>query len=328
MLACTKQDQSSSDRSAMRVKTMTVQPQDNNAVARYVGTVLPAREIPLSVQTTGRIVAVHVSNGERVQQGQCLLRVDSTQAKNAVVSAEAALHRAQDAYNRLKQVHSKGVVADQKMVEIESQLAQAKSLYEAAKQQLSECVLTAPCAGVISGLEVEKGQTVIPDRTLCMLLELSELRVLFTVPEAEIGAICAGSQGQVECTALDTVLPVTVTRKNVTANTLTHTYDVTASIHGGSDVLLPGMVGKVTISKPAAANSEPSDIIIPAACILLKPEGPTVWVVEDGKVVRRQIATDGYQADGVRVLNGLEPGDIIVTEGYQKLYNGCKVICD
>jgi len=328
MLACTKQDQSSGDRSAMRVKTMTVQPQDNNAVARYVGTVLPAREIPLSVQTTGRIVAVHVSNGERVQQGQCLLRVDSTQAKNAVVSAEAALHRAQDAYNRLKQVHSKGVVADQKMVEIESQLAQAKSLYEAAKQQLSECVLIAPCAGVISGLEVEKGQTVIPDRTLCMLLELSELRVLFTVPEAEIGAICAGNQGQVECTALDTVLPVTVTRKNVTANTLTHTYDVTASIHGGSDVLLPGMVGKVTISKQAAANSEPSDIIIPAACILLKPEGPTVWVVEDGKAVRRQIATDGYQADGVRVLNGLEPGDIIVTEGYQKLYNGCKVICD
>jgi hypothetical protein len=51
-------------------------------------------------------------------------------------------------------------------------------------------------------------------------------------------------------------------------------------------------------------------------------------VVEDGKAVRRQIATDGYQADGVRVLNGLEPGDIIVTEGYQKLYNGCKVICD
>ena len=59
--------------------------------------------------------------------------------------------------------------------------------------------------------------------------------------------------------------------------------------------------------------------------ILLKPEGATVWIKQDDQATRRLITVGGYEADGVRVLNGLEPGDVVITEGYQKLYEGCKV---
>ena len=53
-----------------------------------------------------------------------------------------------------------------------------------------------------------------------------------------------------------------------------------------------------------------------------------MWVIEQGAAVRRGIVTAGYQADGVRVSEGLQAGDSLITEGYQKLYNGCKVVCD
>ena len=72
---------------------------------------------------------------------------------------------------------------------------------------------------------------------------------------------------------------------------------------------------------------EKGDIVIPANCVLLKPEGATVWVAEDGKAARRFVTVDGYQADGVRITQGLQEGDILITEGYQKLYNGCAVDC-
>lgn len=67
------------------------------------------------------------------------------------------------------------------------------------------------------------------------------------------------------------------------------------------------------------------DIVIPANCILLKPEGATVWVVEDGKAARRLVTVDGYQSDGVRIKQGLQEGDQLIIAGYQKLYNGCLV---
>jgi membrane fusion protein (multidrug efflux system) len=207
------------------------------------------------------------------------------------------------------------------MVETESQLAQAKSLYAAAKQQLSECTLKAPCDGIIDGLKAEKGQTVIPGTKLCSILDVSAFSVRFSVPEAEVKSL--GTNGEMECEAAKVVLPVTIIEKSVSANVLTHTYDVTARIYGGTDVLMSGMVAIVKMKNIKEKENE--EIVIPAQCVLLKPEGPTVWVVADGEALRRKIVTAGYQADGVRVSEGLHVGDTLIIEGYQKLYTGCKV---
>ena len=308
---------------------MVVAPQENGAVSRYVGAIEPARRTPLSLQTTGRVVEIAVKNGQRVQQGQTILAVDNTQALNALRTAEASLHHAQDGFDRVSKVHEKGVVSDQKMVEIESQLAQARSLYEAAQQQLRECTLTAPCDGMIDGLNMEIGQTVLPGTTLCTILDMNAYSVRFAVPEAEMIKVKGERlkvKGEVEVNAVDMTFPIEVKETGITANPLTHTYEVVADVKGGANVLMNGMVGVVRIQN-SEFRIQNSNIVIPAQCVLLKPEGATVWVVEDGKAVRRIITVDGYQADGVRVAEGLQEGDQLITEGYQKLYNGCAVDC-
>ena len=324
LTACGQHEGTKKELKPIKVKTMVVAPQSNGVTSRYVGSIEPVHETPLSMQTTGRVVSVNVKNGQRVRQGQVLLTVDNTQAVNALTGAEAALKHAQDAYDRVSKVHSKGVVSDQQMVEIESKLTQAKSLYEAAKRRVEECRLVAPRDGVVDGLSIEKGQTVVPDVTLCRLLDVTGFNVRFTVPEAEINSL--PQSGEMECAAVGQTFPVTLSEKRVAANPVTHTYDVLARVQGGTDVLRSGMVGKVQISHQSSAVS--NQIVIPARCILLKPEGHTVWVVEQGRAVRRDILIDGYQADGVRVKSGLHSGDSLIIDGYQKLYKGCKVIGD
>ena len=153
--SCTKHDSAQREQAPIKVKTMVVAPQENGVVSRYVGAIEPARRTPMSLQTTGRVVEIAVKNGQLVAQGQTILAVDNTQALNALRTAEASLHHAQDGFDRVSKVHDKGVVSDQKMVEIESQLAQARSLYEAAQQQLRECTLTAPFDGMIDGLNMD-----------------------------------------------------------------------------------------------------------------------------------------------------------------------------
>jgi RND family efflux transporter MFP subunit len=280
------------------------------------------------MQTSGRVVSVEVKNGQRVHKGQALVSVDNTQALNSLQGAEATLKHAQDGYDRAHQVHEKGVIADQKMVEIESQLNQAQSLYAAAKQRLEECTLVAPCDGIVDGLEVEKGQTIIPGTKVCTIKDVSAFCVLFTVPEGEVSAFrntSSAMKGEVECAAVNRVFPITVTETSVTANAVTHTYDVKARIEGGTDVLMIGMVAKVQITNHQSSITN-NTIVIPARCVLLKPEGHTVWVMENGQAVRKDIRVDGYQADGVRVSEGLQEGDTLIIDGYQKLYTGCKVV--
>ena len=326
LVGCTKLEKTPKEVAPLRVKTMVVATQNDRAGARYVGTIEAVKETPLSLQNTGRVVSVDVKNGQRVRSGQTILSIDNTQARNAVATAEASLRHAQDGYDRVSKVHDKGVVSDQKMVEIESQLAQARSIYEAAKKQLDECTLVAPCDGIVDGLDVNKGQSIVPGVQLCTILDLSGFNVRFTVPEAEAKGDWLKATGTVECAAADTVLPIVITEKAVTANVVTHTCEVVARIQGGADILLPGMVGKVKITNDKSQIT--NTIVIPAKCILLKPEGATVWVLEQGTAVRRQVTTDGYQADGVRITSGLQVGDTLIIEGYQKLYNDCKVICD
>ena len=323
--SCAKHENAAHEQAPLRVKTMVVAPQETNVTSRYVGAIEPVHATPLSMQATGRVVAVHVKNGDRVHQGQVLLELDNTQAMNALRGAEASLQHAEDGYNRAVKVHDKGVIADQKMVEIESQRAQAQSLYESAKRQVEECSLVAPSEGIVTDLEVEQGQSVMPGTPVCSILDVSGFAVRFTVPEKEINGL--GKKGMVECAAVDRVLPVEVTETGVAANPVTHTYEVVARVQGGKEVLKAGMVGVVKISNLQSPISN-SDIIIPARCILLKPEGHTVWVVEQGTAVRRDIQIDGYMADGVRVLSGIQAGDTLIVDGYQKLYNGCKVNCE
>lgn len=332
LVSCTKREGARREQAPLRVETMVVTPQSNDLSTRYVGTVSAVRETPMSMLTPGRIEALYCRDGQRVHKGQVILRIDDTQAKNALKSAEALLRQAEDGFNRVQQVHAKGAVTDQKMVEIESELSRARSIYDAAQQQLNECTLKAPCEGVISGMTLEIGQSIVPGMKLFSILELSALNVRFTVPEAEIGKIAVSHSsevsGEMECVALDTVLPIRITEKSVSASPITHTYEVTARILGGSDILLPGMIGKVRVQNTdrSADRIQTGNIIIPAHCILLKPEGPTVWLVEEGKAQRRNIVIDGYRADGVLVKSGLQAGDRLITEGYQKLYLGCPVI--
>ena len=334
LTACGHRENAQREQAPLKVKTMVLSPSEGGMTSRYVGTIEPIRETPLSLQSVGRVVSISAKNGQRVKKGQTLMAIDNTQAMNALQTAEASLKHAQDGYDRVSKVHSKGVVSDQKMVEIESQLAQAKSLYEAAKQQLAECTLTAPCDGLVDGLNIEIGQTIIPGTKICSLLDVTAFNVRFTVPEAEINGLESSRkkiEGTVECAAIDTILPIAITEKGVTANPLTHTYDVVAAVRGGAGLLKTGMVGKVLLNPQAEIlhpKSETLNIIIPASCVLMKPEGPTVWILSNGEAERSPITLDGYQADGVRVSSGLQAGDTLIVEGYQKLYKGCKISCE
>ena len=319
--ACSSREHAARQQAPLKVQTMVVKSGSYGTSARYVGAVETVRETPLSMQTPGRVTQVLVKNGERVNPGQVLLTVDDTQARNALTSADAALRHAQDGFDRVQQVHAKGVVSDQKMVEIESQLAQAQAMFDAAQKQLDECSLVAPCEGIVQGLEMEQGQTVIPGAPICSLLDVTGFRIRFAVPEAEIKDLAP--TGQLYCAAVDKTLPVRVVEKEMKANAVTHTYDVVAKIEGGVDVLMAGMVGVVTMSDERLAMK--GEFVIPAGCVSLKPEGYTVWLKKNGMAVRQTITVSGYLANGVQVTDGLQAGDSLIIEGYQKLYNNCKV---
>lgn len=307
---------------AVEVLTMTEQ----TVVPRhtYIGEIEEKSSLALSSQTAGRITEVNVGLGSRVRAGQVLLSIDSTQAVNARLSAEAMLRQAEDGYARACAIYKEGGLTEQKRVEIESQLAQARSMYASAAQLVAECRVTAPVSGVVSELRAKAGETTVPGVPLLTIMNIEGFVVRFAVPEQEIAHIRTGDSAttQVEAAGING-LPVVVTDKSLVPNRLAHSYEVTAALGNRTNAaaqLLPGMMCKVTLEADCI-----SGYMLPQSCIQLLPEGAKVWVAREGVAQRIGVTVGQYVSGGVLITEGLESGDQVIIKGYQKLWQGAAI---
>ncbi len=308
----------------IKVEVQTMDKQTHVNTHTYVGRIEEASSVPLSVQTAGQVTAVYVKKGDHVKAGQELLRLDDTQAKNALQVANATLKQAQDGYQRAKQVYQEGGVTEQKMVELSSQLEQARSMAAMSRKSLNDCVLRAPNDGVIGECKAKTGQVVAPGLSLVTLLDMEGYNVTFDVAEGDITSIQEGDSGSVVVEAIGkTEVPICVTEKNLLANTIAHTYTVTAFVSNPSNEykqqLLPGMVSKVRLRSQSV-----SGYFVPAACVQTLTSGASVWVVENGIATRRRVEIGQYASGDVLITRGLHEGDQVVVAGFQKLYNGAR----
>jgi len=147
------------------------------------------------------------------------------------------------------------------------------------------------------------------------------MAVKISVPENEIAKVQVGDTAEVVIPALgDKRLIGKVIEKSMTASLLTHSYPVKVLIERPDKDLSPGMIGKVVLKADVSKG-----IVVPANAVLINQEGKFVWVAEDGRATRRKITLAGYSGTGVIVSEGLQVGDKVIVEGYQKVSEGMKV---
>lgn len=320
--SCIVHEQKQRSQQPVRCQVLTVSPAASLSSLTYMATVQEQAQIPLSLPYGGTVTEVRVRPNTHVRKGDVLLRVDDTNARQALASARASLAQVQDAIGRTSPLHDKGLVTDVQMVELQTKLEQAQAACVAAERQVSQSTLTAPLSGLVTFDALHVGQHLAPELPVMTLLDMSGFTVVVHVPESEIAALRLGDAAVLAIPALQADgLQAQLSKIGVRANSLTHTYPVEAYVSNPPAGMLPGMVGTLTLTR-----ADRSAIIIPQRCVIMLPEGPAVWVVNgDDRAERRLVTLGDYQADGVQVTSGLNAGDRIVTSGYQNLYHNAQV---
>ena len=304
------------------VEVMVTDTVSGSMTRTYVGTVEENLSVAASFPTGGRVERVYVREGDHVREGQTLVVINSSNAENTYNSAKASLQQAEDAYNRLKKVYEQGSLAEIKWVEMQTTLEKARSMEQIARKQLEDCTLKAPISGVVGSCNAQAGGSLLPGEPAVTLLDMGSVSVTFSVPESEIGSVKVGEEAYVLVPALDNkMLTGKITERSMTASKVSHSYQVKIAFANPDKSLLPGMVCKVMLDQP-----ESQGFVVPAKCVQTRPEGLSVWVVENGRAQHRLITSSQFVANGVMVTSGLHPGDTIITEGLQKLYTNAEVI--
>ncbi|MDX9948399.1 MAG: efflux RND transporter periplasmic adaptor subunit [Bacteroidales bacterium] len=305
------------------VKTETVRESDNMDILSYSGAVEDISSVALSFSSLGTIERILVSEGDFVSKGQLVASLDPTSAQNVLNAAGSALEQAKDGYERLRSIHEKGSLPDVQMVDIETRLNQAQSTYNIAKKNLENCSLYAPISGVVGRRMAEAGENAVIGKTVLTLMDISSVKVSFSVPENEIALIPSACESVITVSALgDRQFHGKRVDKNVIANPVSHTYRASVTLPNPRKELLPGMVCRIDLH----AGSRESAIVVPINVVMASADGRKfVWCDEDGTARRRFITTGAAKSNGVEVKEGLSAGDRIVTEGWHKISDGDKI---
>ena len=309
-----------------RVKTEVVSSAGDVSGQIYVGIVEESEGTAVSFTGMGVVKRVLVNEGQVVNRGQLIAEMDDTQARNLLSGAEAQMNQANDALERYKMLHDNGSLPEVQWVEIQSKVAQAKSQYEVAKKNLADCRLTVPVSGIIGKKLVGAGETAMPSQAVVTILDISSVKVKVSIPEAEISGITASTPSTINVEAAQKQVNGGRIEKGIQADALTHTYEVRINVQNGDRKLLPGMVASVFFGSEKR-KMQNEKIFLPVTAVQKRADGSLfVWtVVNDSTAHRTSVTTGETQGNRIVISSGIENGQRVVTEGYQKLSEGTKV---
>ena len=314
------------EKAPIRVKTEVVSNGGSQTGQTYVGIVEEREGTAVSFTSMGVVKRVLVNEGQSVAKGQLIAEMDDTQARNLLNGAEAQMNQANDALERYKLLHDNGSLPEVQWVEIQSKVAQAKSQYEVAKKNLADCRLTAPVSGIIGKKLVGAGETAMPSQAVVTILDISSVKVKVAIPEAEVSGITASTPSTINVEAAQKQVNGGKIEKGIQADALTHTYEVRINVLNSDRKLLPGMVASVQFA--AVAQQQTEQAMLPVTAVQRRADGSLfVWTVaKDSTAHRTTVSTGETQGNRIAISNGIESGQRVVTEGYQKLSEGTKVI--
>ena len=320
---CSNQEEKAKNAAPMRVQSEVVHPSSDVHTKSYVGVVEEELAISVGFTGSGTISKVCVSEGQTVKKGQLIAEIDKTQAQNMLMAAKAQMEQANDAYKRLKQLHDNNSLPEMEWVEVQSKVQQAEASLEMAKKSLEDCSIYAPETGIIGKGVMNVGEVVLPALPVAKVLVINQVKIKASIPEKEIAAIATSTSSSITLDALpNQTFQGGKIEKCIEANPMTHTYDIKVNVNNNGQLLLPGMVAKVELTHAAQADV----LTVPVTSIRKDANGKNyVWLKKDGRAHKAVVTTGKATGNRMVVLNGLNSGDTVITEGYQKLSEGMEV---
>jgi HlyD family secretion protein len=341
------------------VRTLIVQqPVTGGNRLNASGYVTARREATVSSKVTGKVVEVLVEEGMKVEAGQVLARIDSSNAEKSLRLSEA---QAESAKKALEETRANLEQAERELIrftklaasqvasqsELDRADAEAKSLKarlarqeadvavaerEVAlwRQQMDDTTIRAPFAGIVVSKNAQPGEMISPmssggfTRTgICTIVDMSSLEIEVDVNESYINRVQSGQAVEATLDSYpDWRIPTKVIAIIPTADRNKATVKVRVGFEKLDPRILPDMSVKVVFQGASDAQATARSITIPKSAVRQRDGKEVVWVVQGGRAERRAITTGSTRGDEVTISAGLNGGERIVIDPVENLADG------
>ncbi len=303
----------------VKVRVQQVHMTPVHAPVETVGTIRAEQEAAISARVNGVITAIQVHLGDRVHQGDVLVRLEAKEIGARVRRAKAELAQARRNLAREKKLLQKHASTMETVKSLKDLVAVAEAGFQEANSMLDYTTIRAPFDGVITAKIANRGDLAAPGHPLLRLADDGHLQVVSAIPEHLVGLIHGGDTLAVTVAAAGVELQGTVAEIAPAVDPASRTARVKLDIPARPGLRL-GQFARVHLGGP-----EVKGIVIPEQAVVTFGQMDKVFVAHDQHAWLRLVRT-GFHANGqVEILAGLNPGDSIIISNNQTLVNGTPI---
>jgi multidrug efflux system membrane fusion protein len=309
-----------------------------------LGSVTPINTVTVTSRVQGEILAVEYHEGQMVHKGDLLLRIDPrlyqaavTQAEGQLAHDQAVLDEAKIDLERYRQAHERNAIASQQLDDQEKVVLQDQGTVkndqgnvDSAKVNLSYCTITSPIDGRVGLRLVDKGNIVLANSTTALVVinQLQPITVILSVAEDFLPQIQAQlRQGKtLQVDAFDRAQQHKIasgsllTLDNVIDPT-TGTVKLKAIFPNQDSSLFPSQF----VNSRLLVSTQPNAILVPTTSIQRNAQGAYVYVIKPDQTAEMRTVTPGTSEGSNTAVTGVNPGEVVATNGFDKLVDGSKV---
>jgi RND family efflux transporter MFP subunit len=264
------------------------------------------RQATVAAQIAGRVLEVRVDAGQRVKQGELLMRIDAREAAGSDASARASLAQSAAAYERAKNLHAQKFIS-------QAALDQAAAAYEAARGAAassgagaSHGTVTAPISGVVAERHVEAGEMATPGKPLVTIFDPKGMRVIASLPQYRLAELKKSPRARIEFPESGRWIDVQRIEILPTVDARSHTATARLYLAENIEGVVPGSYARAHFTVGRAQK-----LTVPPAAVLRRGEVTAVYVIDDKGTARlRQVRLGEAVAGGeLEVLAGIASGE-------------------
>lgn len=339
LAACSESIPPEPEQTTRPVKTLLLESPSTGGVRRFPARIDAGHKAELAFRVPGKVHELLVNEGDKVQEGQVLAKLDAKDFQIVVNDRQATFDNARKNFNRAKELIDKGHISRKDYDQLEAELKSSRAALAAARQDLGYTELAAPFSGEIARRHIERFEEIQAKQLVLDLQDLTLLKVKFNVPESLVRGLRIKEDAEPKARELVKVqvafdnlpgqsFPLTFREAATKADSQTQTFEVTYTMDQLSGIhILPGMTATVTVDLSQVMGGDAVFTVPTAAIVGDYKLDPRAWVVDEQSmtVKSRSVKVRRLTSGDIEVLEGLAPGDRVVVAGAPFLVEDMKV---
>lgn len=312
-------------KSSILVSVNSLAPKTFSHSVEIRGAVASKKNVLLSAEAMGKIVSVHVKEGQRVSAGQTLVSLDADVLRNNIKQVNTQLDLAKEVFERQDRLWKKNIGTEVQYLQAKANKESLESQLGVLNAQLDMMIVRAPFGGIVDNIPARVGEVAQPGLPLVRLVNPDDIYISADVSESFLGKFSPNQEVDIYFPSQDRRVKSKIKSVGQTIKSENRTFEIEIEL---PKLDFPAQPNQVVVLRLVDYRNDQA-LVVPTEVIQADRDGNFVYVIvnkDGGQVATKKSVKIGSSYElKTEINNGLQSGDKVVTKGYRDLSEGVEV---